>query len=297
MAQVLPVVGLALVLEVRAIVAARRERGLHVPALLAVVWVLAGTGLVIAIMTTLTVLREGVSPPAWFAPSIENLLSLTLALVVLNPVFYAFLAGGARWFAWLWFSPRNLAVAIRVRWKINGLLKKLGTTRATAYDLLDDAQQRLRRVTAVLDAMPASPSTEEKRQHRTEVLELRDEILEDLEESTRRWREVVVLERNITTYLNHAWEVVKSEVTESRRRGRAEILKVLTSVDTLGLSDAWSPKTTPPTSDVPNPDDGGFFGPDAVSLTAPEEQAELIDYQDKPYIVRAVEDFRRPGDS
>lgn len=297
MAQVLPVVGLALVLEVRSIVGARRERGRDVPAGLAVLWATVGAGLAIGLSTALGVLRRDDPPVPWFAASVEVLLGAGLTVVVVNPVIYAFLAGGARWVAALWFSPRDLAVAIRVRWRMNRILKKLGANRAWAYDYAGRARQRLRRVTALLEALPASPSTEEERQRRAEALELRDDILEDLDESTRQWREVIVLERNMTTYLNYLREVTKSAVRDSRRRERAEIQKLLTSLDTLGLFDAEPPSKTPPMSDLPNPDDGGFFGPDAVGLPAPEEQSELLDYEDKPYIVRTIEDFRRPGDS
>jgi hypothetical protein len=293
LAQIMPVLALALVLELRSVVqyvqARKRSLGAAAWQLRWQMFLLSVTGVSVAFMTLGSVgaLREDAAPGA-VVSFIVSFVALPLAIgtLVLTPITNAIIATDPSWWQQFlaWSPARN-----RRRRRRNRLLRdnarRLQRLRATSY-------RQYLQVSALhdecIEMMTGANDEPNLPSDLVERLMVQTERAAERREKYRQlWRAAIVREHNYELYGREVARVMRVAAKQGADEERA-------AYEALGVTDvvtgvrAGRRTFVPGTADQ-GPDDGGFFSADPLDYEVPD-----VDL-DGPWVDDPVEFYPNPS--
>lgn len=287
-AQIVPVLGLALVLEARTVSQrwdARTPRSFR--RWQASFWLATVATLVLTGNIALTALRSDQAPGELGGHAATFSISFAVSTLVLGPVLQFFIAENAKSISRLaGHSPS----AWWTMWRLKRTMRELGRLKVTTRRLCADAPVSIEKTIDYRLGLLARID-----QHSGEIpeemKELREEIaasLEDLEDKLREFRDrfhwSVLQELNWEFYARESLDVLQTgyrDISSSTRIAWVDALTTLTANQSGGV--------LPNSLDAQAPDDGGFY--------TERDRPALLMFANKPYRVSDYSEFDIPNES
>lgn len=282
--QVFPVLGLALVIEIRAVMKVRSSHGLSpAPAFLAWLWFLVGGGILAGLIASLEALRNNKTPED---PELWFLVAVAAGFILIFlPAALVFGGKFSRYPARFFPTLMGLISVVDYKRRSRRILKLIRTSRRTGFETLGHLRNARRYAQIALDHIQRMPEPWPENVIADEP-DFRRLIAEANAEEpgiVRDWRASIMREINYARHIDYMADLARTRGKEERELAQQWARQMMDSMDSHGVF------TKVPSFGAmkSNPDDGGFFEADAVP--------EVIPYRDKPYVVRNIEDFLKPG--
>lgn len=293
-AQVCPVLALAIVLELRTIVTALRQLPIPEGRLGAFVkrysvWVLATSGVAVGwgTLIALAALRRDEPVGGFLSDVVDYGLGIAVAALITTPVLNALLATeSSTLFKLSHWSLEVAVVRLRSSRRRRNIRRRLARQRARFFERHVEVQAVMRSLDERLEDLRRTPPSGRRVELARELDSLYPEALAVAERVRSAWRGAITLEHNYALY---AREVVRAELVARKyyRTRTAAFAAAFDSVDPItGL---WSGRPIPVAPDVSEPvDDGGFFSGPRRELVWPDLDVEA------DWIADASELYRDP---
>jgi hypothetical protein len=293
-AQVFPVLALAIVLELRTIVTALRQAPgpdgrLETFVKRYSVWLLAASGVAVGwgTLIALAALRQDEPVGGFLTGVVSSTTGIAVAALVLTPVLNALLATeSATLFRLRHWSLDFAVMRLRSSRRRRNIRRRLSRQRAQLFERHVEVEDVLRAMEERREELRRTPPSSRRAELGSELDSLYPPALEVAERVRAAWRRAIVLEHNFTIYAREADRAALA----ARRYYRTRTAAVAAAFDSVDpITGLWSGRPILVAPDASEPvDDGGFFSGPRRELVWPD-----LDF-DAHWIVDASELYRDP---